>query len=40
MDSSDSVPCIGKVELENKDLGHHQKYKKQDTLSAQQKNLN
>lgn len=40
MDPSDSVPCIGKVELENKALGHRQKYKKQDTLSAQQKNLN
>lgn len=38
MDLSDSVPCIGKVELENKALGHCQKYKKQDTLSAKMLN--
>lgn len=37
MDPSDSVPCIGKVEPENKALGHRQKYKKQGTLSAQKK---
>lgn len=39
MDLSDSVPRKGKVELENKALGHCRKYikKKQDTLSAQQK---